>query len=64
MDYSESIDVFDIKVGIFGKLNEYMDIYKYQSSRSFFYRCLRSLRYSFYPVATGQTEVKLHIEPS
>ena len=27
VDYSESIEVYSIKVGIYSKLNEYMEIY-------------------------------------
>ena len=36
VDYSETIEVCDIKVGIYCKLNEYMEIYMYQRSKSFF----------------------------
>ena len=32
--YSETIQVYDIKVGIYSKLNEYMEILMYQRSRS------------------------------
>ena len=37
VDYSEtvSIEVYDIKVGIYSKLNEYIEIYMYQRLRSF-----------------------------
>ena len=31
----ETIEFYDLKLGIYGKLNEYMEIYKYQRSRSF-----------------------------
>ena len=44
VDYSETVEVYDIKVGICSKLTEYMEIYMYQRSRSFFDLCLRSLR--------------------
>ena len=40
VDYSETIEVCDIKVGI---RNEYREIYIYQRSRSFFDLCPRSL---------------------
>ena len=43
VDYSETIEVYDIKVGIYSKLIEYMEIYMYQRSRLFFDLCLRSL---------------------
>ena len=33
MDFSESIVVYDIKVGRFSLLNEYMNHYEYQRSR-------------------------------
>ena len=32
VDYSEIIEVYDIKVGIRSKLNEYREIYMYQKS--------------------------------
>ena len=35
MDFSETIVVYDIKVGRFSLLNEYMNHYEYQRSRSF-----------------------------
>ena len=35
MDFSETIAVYDIKVGKWSHLNEYMKLYKYQRSRSF-----------------------------
>ena len=43
--YSESIEVCDIKVGTYSKLNEYMETYMYQRSRSFFDIFPRSLRF-------------------
>ena len=36
MDFSETIVVYDIKVGRCSQLNEYMKLYEYQSSRSLF----------------------------
>ena len=38
MKHSE-ISVYNIKVGLYSKLNEYMEIYMYQRSRSFFDLC-------------------------
>ena len=35
MDFSETIVVYDIKVGSFIQLKEYMNLYEYQRSRSF-----------------------------
>ena len=35
MDFSETIVVYDVKVGKCSKLNEYMNVYEYQTSRSF-----------------------------
>ena len=35
MDFSETVVVFDIKVGRCCQLNEYMNLYEYQRSRSF-----------------------------
>ena len=35
MDFQETIAVYDVKVGKCSKLNEYMNVYEYQTSRSF-----------------------------
>ena len=35
MDVSESLVVYDIKVGRRSQLNEYMKLYEYQSSKAF-----------------------------
>ena len=35
MDFSETIAVYDVKVNRYSKLNEYMNLYEYQRSRSF-----------------------------
>ena len=35
MDFSETIVVYDIKVGRCSQLNEYMKLYEHQRSRSF-----------------------------
>ena len=35
MDFSETVVVYDIKVGRCSQLNEYMKLYEYQWSRSF-----------------------------
>ena len=47
VDYSETVDVYGTKVGIYSTLTEYMEIYMYmyQRSRSFFGLCPRSLRF-------------------
>ena len=42
---SQSIEVYGINVDIYSKLNEYMEIYIYQRSRSFFDLCPRLLRF-------------------
>ena len=46
MDFSEIIVVCDIKVGRWGQLNEYMNLYEYQRSRSFIDFGPRSLRFN------------------
>ena len=33
--FSETIVVYDIKIGRFSQLNQYMNLYEYQRSRSF-----------------------------
>ena len=40
--YSETIEVYDMKVGLHSKLNDYREIFMYQRSRSFFHHCPRS----------------------
>ena len=47
MDISETIVVYDVKVGRYSKLNEYMNLYEYQRSRSFNDLRPRSLRFKF-----------------
>ena len=47
-DFSETIVVYDIKVGRFSLLNEYMNYYEYQRSRSFIKRRPRSLRFNIF----------------
>ena len=65
----EKLLVYDIEVDIYSKLNEYMEIYMYQRSRSFFdlfskITHISLISNSFCPEATGPTEVQLQIEPS
>ena len=48
MDFSETIVVYDIKVGRFIQLNEYMNLYEYQRSGSFIDLCPRSLRFNIF----------------
>ena len=46
VDYSETIEEYGIKVGIYSKQNKYMETCMYQRSRSFFDdHCPRSLRF-------------------
>ena len=48
MDFSETIVVYDIKVGRFIQLNEYMNCYEYHMSRSFIDFHPRSLRFNIF----------------
>ena len=48
MDISETIVVYDVKVGRCSWLNEYMDLYKYQRSRSFIDLGPRPLRFNIF----------------
>ena len=48
MDFSETIVVCDIKVSRFSLLNEYMNHYEYQNSRSFIELRPRSLRFNIF----------------
>ena len=47
-DFSETIVVCDIKLGRFIQLNEYMNLYEYQRSRSSIYIHPRSLRFNMF----------------
>ena len=48
MNFSETIVVYDIKVGRFSPLNEYMKHYECQTSRSFIELHPRSLRFNIF----------------
>ena len=48
MDFSETIVVYDFKVGRFSLLNEYMNHYEYQRSGSFIEFRPRSLRFNIF----------------
>ena len=65
MDFSETIVVYDVEVG--SQLNEYMNLYKYQRSRSFIDFGPRSLRFTFSNVFSLATawpiEAKFHVTP-
>ena len=67
MDFSATIVVCDIKVGRFSLLNEYMNHYEYQRSRSFTELRPRSLRFNILIFFCSETarpiEAKFHIEP-
>ena len=69
MDFSETIVVYDIKIGRFSLLNEYMNHYEYQRSRSFTELRPRSLRFNnsnsifFCSETTRPIEIKFHMEP-
>ena len=47
LDYSVTNDVYDIKGGIYSKLNEYMEIYMYQRSRTFIVGQIQNFQPSF-----------------
>ena len=46
MDFSETIVVYGVKIGKCSKLNKYMNVYEYQTSRSFIGLRPRSLRFT------------------
>ena len=48
MDISETIIVYDVKVGRCSKLNKYMYLHEYQRSRSFIDLCPMSLRFNIF----------------
>ena len=67
MDFSETVVVYDVKVGRCSKLNEYMNLYEYQRWRSFIDLHPRSLRFIFSNFFSLETcrpiEAKFHVEP-
>ena len=67
-DFSETIVVYDIKVGRCSQLNEYMKLYEYQRSRSLIElgpNLSDSIFYNFFSSITiGPIEAKLHVKPS
>ena len=54
IDFSENIVVYDIKVGRFIQLNEYMNLYEYQRSRSFIDLYPRSFRLTIFKTSFAQ----------
>ena len=47
-DFSGTVIVYNIKVGRYSQLNEYMNLYEYQRSRSFTDLGPRSLRFNIF----------------
>ena len=68
MDFSETIVVYDIKVGRCSQLNEYMKLYEYRRSRSLIDlspNLSDSIFLNFFSsINTGPIEAKFHMEPS
>ena len=70
MDFSETIVVLDVKVGRCSLLNDYMNLYKYQRSRSFIDLGPRSLIFNilllllFYLETAKPIEAKFYLYPS
>ena len=67
MDFSETIVVYDIKVGRCSQLIEYMKLYEYQRSRSFI-DLGPNLSYSiclnlFFSITLSPIGTKCHVEP-
>ena len=67
MDISETIIVYDAKVGRCSQLNEYMNLYEYPRSRSFTDLGLNlsdSIYLNFFSsITTKPIEAKFHVEP-
>ena len=67
MDFSETIVIYDVKIGLCSEQNEYMTLYEYQRSRSFIELGPRSLRFNmsnYFSLETaGSIEAKFHVEP-
>ena len=65
MDFSETIIIYDIKVGRCSQPNEYIKLYEYQWSRSFFDLGPRSIRFNIFKLLflRNRQEAKYHVEP-
>ena len=63
MDFSETIVVYDIKSGRCSQINEYINLYEYQRSRSFIYLRPRSLRFNISLETAKLIEAKFYLEP-
>ena len=67
MDFSETIVVYDVKVGTCSYLNEYTHLYEYERSRSFIYlgpNLSDSIFLNFFSsITTGPIEAKFRVEP-
>ena len=68
MEFSETVVVYDIKVGRCSQLNEYVKLYEYQRSRSFIHlypNLSDSIFLNFFSsIPTRPIEAKFHVEPS
>ena len=67
MDFSETVVVYNIKVGKCSQLNEYMKLYVYQRSRSMIdldANLSDSIFLNFFSsITTRPIEAKIHVEP-
>ena len=64
MDFSETVIVYDIKLGRCSQLNEYKKLYEYQRSRSLIDRVSVSILLNFFfSITTMLTEAKFHMDP-
>ena len=67
MDFSETIVVYDVKVGRCSQLNEYLKLYEYQRSRSLIdlgQNLSDSIFLNFFSsITTWPLEAKFHVEP-
>ena len=67
MDFSETVVVYDVKVGRCSQLNEYMKLYEYQRSRSLIDlgpNPSDSIFLNFFSsITTWPLEAKFHVEP-
>ena len=67
MDFSETIVVYDIKVGRCNQLNNYMKLYEYQRSKSlidFGQNLSEPINLNFFSsIYTRLIETKFHVEP-
>ena len=51
LDFIETIEVYELKNGVYSRLSKYLNTYEYQRTRSLFDFGPRSLRFNFFNIS-------------